>query len=343
MGRNRSWKDTLGKREFTAAIDRSGNRSIVEGKLARLLLTFAVMAILFCGLFPFDLVFRHAAAQISRRFDWTFSQYFTSGDTPENIVFFMPLGFALGAVLLRNRSRSQEIAAGVLTVFLGVAFSVAIEVLQCLLGERDPSITDIANNTIGAAAGFAVYLFVGRRFLTSTARWIEQTERKAGPATLATVTGIFAIAICVAPLIMGAESGSVAGWLPNYSLAVGNEFGESRLWAGRISNIAIASHAADDMQLSALLGNQNPAEVFGHSLIAYYDLRGEPPFLDRRGISPARSGQTHRDATDALAATSIHRANLSGIGNRADSAHDERSHNRRIASDRSSSTTMANQ
>src|SRR5688572_26849831 len=111
----KSWKETLGKQEFTERLSRggrvSGMRTAVEAKLARLMVALAIVAILFCGLFPFDLSFRGARKQIERRFDWTFSQYFTSGDTPENILFFMPLGFALGALLLRRSG--LEIVSGI--------------------------------------------------------------------------------------------------------------------------------------------------------------------------------------------------------------------------------------
>ncbi|MBC8105763.1 MAG: VanZ family protein [Anaerolineae bacterium] len=287
MGRTRSWKDTLGKRDFTAKVERGGGgSSIVERKLARLLVAGAMFAVLFCGLFPFDLVFRGAGAKIERRFDWTFTQYFTSGDTPENILFFTPLGFALGALLLRGNSRTQQIIAGVLTVLTGASLSVIVEILQCLLGERDPSVTDIANNTIGAAVGFGVYLFVGRQFLSTAAMWIERTERKLGPATLGTITGLFALAICLVPLIKGAESGSLSNWLPTYSLAVGNELGDKRLWFGNVSNVLIASHAATDAQLDAIFSARKPEDIFGTALIGHYDLRGEPPFVDRAGHLP---------------------------------------------------------
>lgn len=285
MPQTRSWKDTLGKPEFTQTIARAeGQRTTVETKLARLLVAISLVAIIFCGLFPFDFTFRNAAGTIRHRFDWTFGQYFTSGDTPENILFFMPLGFALGAVFVRRRG--HEIIALILAVLIGAAVSVGIEVLQALLGERDPSVTDVANNTIGALLGCGAYAFVGRRALRIAAGWIEETERKFGPGMLGAITGFFALAICVVPLIMGAESGSLADWVGTYSMAMGNEIGDKRLWFGAISDLTIASRAADPQQLYDLFANRDPADVFGNALVAQYNLRGEPPFIDRAAHLP---------------------------------------------------------
>jgi hypothetical protein len=50
--------------------------------------------------------------------------------------------------------------------------------------------------------------------------------------------------------------------------------------------VTIASRSADLQQLYDLFARHDPHEIFGTSLVAHYDLRGEPPFVDRAGHLP---------------------------------------------------------
>jgi hypothetical protein len=107
-----------------------------------------------------------------------------------------------------------------------------------------------------------------------------------GPAVIGTICGLFALAVCTVPLILGGESGSLSDWVSTYSMAMGNEMGDTRLWSGTVSDVTIASRAADQPQLYDLFAKRDPAEIFGQSLVGYYDLRGQPPFVDRAGHLP---------------------------------------------------------
>lgn len=67
-----------------------------------------------------------------------------------NVLLFVPFGFALPLALARCRKAA-------ITVAVGAAVSLSIEVLQMVLPFRDPDIDDVVFNTVGTAIGYAFY------------------------------------------------------------------------------------------------------------------------------------------------------------------------------------------
>jgi glycopeptide antibiotics resistance protein len=285
MSRTRSWKQRLGPDKLIVEPVAPGALPLptVARKLARLLVVLSVAAVLFCGYFPFDFGFRGGIEQVSRRFDSTLIQRATAGDSAENVLFFMPFGFALGA-LLRRKWLPYWIGTAVAALVVSAALSTVVELGQAYLPNRDPSLTDIVNNSLGGLIGFGIYRLVGDPVLKALGRAIEAVERKMGALMLAVVGMLYAAAICATPILLGADAGSLAGWNPSFRLAIGDEFGnQRRAWEGLVSEAHVATKAADRDELAKLFAGADPLEVFGDALVASYDLRGEPPFDDRTG------------------------------------------------------------
>ncbi|MGL4989887.1 MAG: VanZ family protein [Sarcina sp.] len=74
-----------------------------------------------------------------------------------NIIFFMPFGFLTCA--LWNRFRNLKSA-----IFMGMIFSLFIEISQMFTRYRASDINDIIMNTLGSVIGYFIYCIVSRIF-----------------------------------------------------------------------------------------------------------------------------------------------------------------------------------
>jgi hypothetical protein len=71
-----------------------------------------------------------------------------------NVGGFIPLGFFFCAYLTSER---QESRPALVTIILGAAVSLTVEILQAYLPTRDSGMTDIITNTLGSALGVLLY------------------------------------------------------------------------------------------------------------------------------------------------------------------------------------------
>jgi VanZ family protein len=78
-------------------------------------------------------------------------------DTLGNVILFVPFGFLLHAFL--SARYGQSVKTTVLTLMVGVLFSVIIESFQYFIVSRDSSLIDVTNNAIGTALGIVVERF----------------------------------------------------------------------------------------------------------------------------------------------------------------------------------------
>jgi VanZ family protein len=82
------------------------------------------------------------------------------GDFISNILLYMPLGF-IGTVTVGKRVGGRQVA---LTILIGIALSLTVEVVQYYDAGRDTEATDLYANTLGTAIGAAIGWFFGQDF-----------------------------------------------------------------------------------------------------------------------------------------------------------------------------------
>jgi len=80
-----------------------------------------------------------------------------------NLLLFMPLGFGLAA--MAQTRRVPPAGAIVLVLVLGAVLSLCVEILQCWLPNREPSLIDVATNSISSILGAVLYFVSGCRVL----------------------------------------------------------------------------------------------------------------------------------------------------------------------------------
>ncbi len=95
-------------------------------------------------------------------------------DQVNNVLLFMPLGFGLTSILLRNRIRG--LIQILVVVFASASLSFSVEFLQSFLPSRDPTPADIVNNTIGGFVGLLCFYICDSRSFNSTIDYLENTQ-----------------------------------------------------------------------------------------------------------------------------------------------------------------------
>jgi VanZ family protein len=89
------------------------------------------------------------------------SKRFNISDIIRNIIFFVPFGALLSAVILRKYSIGNA-ATFLIVILAGGLFSFVIEGLQLFLPSRWPGIADILSNMIGSGFGMGLTFFMLR-------------------------------------------------------------------------------------------------------------------------------------------------------------------------------------
>lgn len=115
----------------------------------------ALLIVLVCTLVPLPFrVDRPAATSLAQVLAIGFGPD-RSSDIVENIVLFLPLGFALaGNLTQRGTARLSAIAT---ILLFSAACSYAIEVVQQFIPGRFSSLTDVLANTTGGTLGFLLH------------------------------------------------------------------------------------------------------------------------------------------------------------------------------------------
>ena len=131
-------------------------------------------------------------------------------DLLANILLFVPIGFAFaGAWLAGQRRRAPLIQAVLLILPLSLAASLLIEFLQVFTGNRTPSSTDVAAQTIGCLLGIAAWRIAGEPLTT----WLREAVAAAPEDRLERILTAYAagwVLVSLAPFDITVDLGDLA-------------------------------------------------------------------------------------------------------------------------------------
>ncbi len=105
---------------------------------------------------------------------WSYQAYF-EGREPNalienfaNVLVFVPIGMMLACMInglwLKNRT------GWLIALFIGLGFSIGIEVLQFVLKKGFSEIDDIMHNTLGCAVGYGIYCWIRKLFVRNDSK-----------------------------------------------------------------------------------------------------------------------------------------------------------------------------
>jgi hypothetical protein len=268
--------------------DTAAERDLAQARrtVAWWLAILTVLAVLFCGTFPFDFDIHpaNALSEIHRRFGTTFTKWRLPGDLKQNLVFFFPVGFVLASLLWTGyRQPIRKIAARLAALILcAAALSAVVEFSQVYLISRDPSLADIVSNTAGAIIGFAIFLVCGTPVMRFLGRLLIALRRTENPRLFAIAAAAWFVIAVFAP-ILARNISSLAPWDPSDPLSIGNIADGVRHWDGTISDVWLSASPTDENELQSLLIAADPAKLLQSELVMNYHFAGVGPYPDATG------------------------------------------------------------
>jgi len=137
---------------------------ILARRWARRALCLGTLAILVCTLFPFQFLLKETAWRRMGPF-WLWLNPYPDDpqDFLENVLLFLPFGFAWGCLAAEKRWRWLRGSA--LALVAGAGLSFAVEVSQTFLPTRDAGWGDVVSNALGSLVGYLVFFALGDRLL----------------------------------------------------------------------------------------------------------------------------------------------------------------------------------
>jgi glycopeptide antibiotics resistance protein len=274
-------------------------QSLARG-LGRVLLVCSVLGVFFAATFPFDF-----SLPAQTPWDWRWNPYDPNySDRTENILFFMPLGFALASMISPTR-RFRWALQIIVALVVGFLLTACVESLQQYVSFRDPSLADLWCNTLGGVLGAIVYLLVGDHLLRGAARLLLHLKVLARSAVLAAALVLYASGQIALPFILR-SAGDMSGWDHNVWLWLGANATSNTPWNGNLWNVALADHAATPEQVLQLAQGAVPASVLGESLVGDYRTLGPAPYADRSAhLSPLAFMQNDVEPSPTTAPASV--------------------------------------
>ncbi|OUC14812.1 MAG: hypothetical protein B0A82_10845 [Alkalinema sp. CACIAM 70d] len=253
----------------------------------------STIVILVGTLLPFK--FSIADWSLKAAIDEFFFSTTTWEDRYNNILLFMPYGFAGMAWLQRGRQQGpfaatdflQRLSPWLVTVLASTGLSCLVELLQTFLPSRSTSINDVVTNTLGGFLGAGLW-WLAKQWLRSDARWWQWVKRSwRNPRVVALLLITWAGMMIILPIGLQ-KSAQIQGWDSHYPLVIGNEVTGDRPWDGEVKAFMMADRALSEDEIAKLLQMPSPALP---SPIADYRFEGSGPYGDRSGHGPTLTWQ----------------------------------------------------
>lgn len=263
---------------------RATERSRRGGQFVRLITAGGLVLIFYTTLFPFDFVFKGAdRATVGRRFELSLVETEEPVDLIRNIVLFLPIGFGIAYQTWAHGRRRRWLL--LVSLVTGFGLSLIVEVLQVFLPEREPSLSDILTNSLGAFIGYLCFCFWGRRVVDSICDLVEKGRAHLSTTRLAVVFCGYAILVVVASIYLQSETG-FDNWATDFPLILGNEQTGDRPWQGTISEVYLTNRALSEEEVRLAFSETQEMSPVIHPLLALYRLKGEAKYSDQTGLSP---------------------------------------------------------
>jgi len=249
------------------------------------ILLLALAGILFLTLFPFRFAL-HAKPPAH------FSHFLLGGvwkdsgalDVFLNILLFLPFGFGVSEKVCERgwRRRTTFVSAAV----AGFLLSYSIEFLQLFTPTRASRWEDVASNTTGAVAGFAIFALCGEAIVSVAAKLENAIRSSLTPRRAALLLPLYFALWFVISAALQKET-RLTNWDPKSQFLVGNDaVGSSwTAWKGTVSRVQLWNRALpDDLARSVTSGVSAAGSQSG--LVASYDFLSPEPLQDRTTLLP---------------------------------------------------------
>lgn len=200
-----------------------------------------------------------------------------------NIIFFIPFGFSLTYLLLRQKLR----AIGTLIVVLLASFTLSftVEVLQAFLPSRASTLTDIVSNSFGGVVGYCGFYLLKAIALRQFHNFLSLK------AFTAYFLGYTILALTISLPVP--HLSNLTAWDTNFPLIIGNEATGDRPWQGYLTEVHIANRAISQAEVAKVFSRPISAIESRNSLVASYQFTDgtQASYADRTGYLPDLSWQ----------------------------------------------------
>jgi glycopeptide antibiotics resistance protein len=230
--------------------------------------SFALLAILYFTLFPFDFQLRgQTVGDVLERFDMRGHGEVLYDDLFLNVILFLPFGFALAGSL----STAARTRVGVRSIALLACLicSASVEFVQGYALLRDTAGLDVLANSIGGGLGVMLFEHSGASI---TDRSIREIRRAKSSFTLSRLVLAYALffVLFVIGSVFGNSSTKLDNWDPSMPLVIGNETTGDRPWRGSMAGFYVIDRSISDLDVQRLLENGGGADS-ATSYVARHD------------------------------------------------------------------------